>query len=369
MSRIILFLKHQLELLPPILSCAQVLSSLGHQVEMIVASCNKSTVDEFREKGITIHCLYTQHYKKTSRLWGKVIRWLEFRRLAWKSYQHIAKENDLLWIGSADTALALGKNLLSHKYVLHIHELYDTHPRYRNGLKAYAKSAAAVVVPDMSRAAIFRVWWGLSKTPFVVPNKPFTHPRRQKIEISDINIKKQIEEIGNMPIVLYQGHIEGGRSLDVVAKAIHRHSLPVRFVLMGRDHGRFVEHLKTLCPNLVSLGFVTPPHHLEVTSHATMGIIQYNFSCLNHIFCAPNKIWEYSGFGVPALAADLPSLRYYFDRFKAGICCDFDSEDGVAKAITQIVHERESFLAGATALYESCCVDELYQNILKDVVI
>ena len=367
MSRIILILKDQLELLPPVLSCAQVLSSFGLQLELIVTSCNKSTVDEFREKGITIHCLYSQHYKKTSRLWVKAIRWLEFRRLAWKTYGRIATKDDLLWVGSADTALALGKRLLSHKYVLHIHELYDTLPRYRDGLKAYAKSAAAIVVPDMSRAAIFRVWWGLSKTPFVVPNKPFTHPRRQKIEISDVNIKKQIDEIGNVPIVLYQGHIVGGRSLDVVAKAIHNHSLPIRLVLMGKDHGRFVEHLKTLCPNLVPLGFITPPHHLEVTSHAAIGIIQYNFSCLNHVFCAPNKIWEYSGFGVPTLAADLPSLRYYLDRYKAGVCCDFDSEDDVAKAIKQIVHERESYLAGATALYESYDLSESYQSIFKEL--
>jgi len=199
----------------------------------------------------------------------------------------------------------------------------------------------------------------------VVPNKPFHHPRKPKIEIFDANVEKQIAEIGNEPIILYQGHIEAGRNLDVVAKAIHNLSFPIRLVLMGRDHGNFVGHLKTLCPNLVSIGFVTPPHHLEVTSYATIGIIQYDFSCLNHIFCAPNKIWEYSGFGIPTLAADLPSLRYYLDRFHGGICCNFDSEDDVTEAIGQIIQNREFYMSGAMALYDSWDLIELYQIILE----
>jgi len=88
---------------------------------------------------------------------------------------------------------------------------------------------------------------------------------------------------------------------------------------------------------------------------------------LNHVFCAPNKIWEYSGFGVPSLAADLPSLRYWLDRYQAGVCCNFDSEDDVAEAIGHILQNRESYKTGATALYDSCDLRTLYQNVLRAI--
>lgn len=367
MKRIVLFLKGNIEYLPPVVNAIKTLSSLRKEIALITESCSDALLNEFHQHGIMIQRQYHSPCGRTKNPFAKIRQWLNFRSFAWKTYNTIAKPDDLLWIGSADTTLALGKRLFHHKFVLHIHELYDTFPRYRNGLKAYAKSALAVVVPEMSRASVFRVWWDLKQTPFVVPNKPFGYPRVKNLEITDVKIRKQIAEIGETPIVLYQGHIEKGRTLDIVAKAIHDHNLPVRFVLMGKDHGNFIDHLTKLCPNLVNLGFVTPPHHLEVTSHALMGIIQYNFSCLNHVFCAPNKIWEYSGFGVPALAADLPALRYYYDRYHAGICCNFDSEKEVVYAINTILKKKEEYSSGAMRLFDSCELQQLYGNILNEL--
>src|SRR5690606_35834587 len=38
------------------------------------------------------------------------------------------------------------------------------------------------------------------------------------------------------------------------------------------------------------------------TQGATVGAIPYPITCLNHWGCAPNKLWEYPGAGVPIIA-------------------------------------------------------------------
>ncbi|KAA6307134.1 hypothetical protein EZS27_041199, partial [termite gut metagenome] len=37
-----------------------------------------------------------------------------------------------------------------------------------------------------------------------------------------------------------------------------------------------------------------------------IGIVSYAFDDLNHVFCAPNKTWEYTGFGIPMLGNNAP---------------------------------------------------------------
>jgi glycosyltransferase involved in cell wall biosynthesis len=367
MMRLIFVLKSKIEDLPPLVTALFALSELGIKLILITDYCFPETEQLLKNNGVDVYIIQSSKIIHGKNIVEKFYSWLAFRWKAWKTIQAIHRQSDILWIGSASTALALGTKLFFYKYILHIHELYDTLPRYKNGLKKYAQCSLGIVVPDMSRAAIFRVWWKLNKTPFIIPNKPFFHPKTRKLDISDNNIKKQIDAIGDIPIILYQGHIENGRTLDVLAKAIHNNKLPVKLVLMGIDYAHFVEHLRKLCPDLIYIGFVFPPRHLEITSHATIGIIQYNFSCLNHVFCAPNKIWEYAGFGIPALVADLPALHYYYDRYNAGICCNFDSEINISHAIQEILKQKSNYFQGAINLFESINIKQLYKDFLEQL--
>jgi len=364
MKKIIYLFRGNLDKAIPAVTALSFFMEQKIRLVVITDECNQEFQRHLQEHQVPVELLHTFSLNHGSRTFHKIRSWLNFRKKAWNAINKYYEKDDMLWIGSADTTLALGKRLLQYKYALHIRELYDMFPRYRNGLKIYAQNAAGIIVPEMSRAACFRVWWQLKKTPFIVPNKPFFHPKTPNMPISDEKIRHEIEQTGDTPIILYQGHIEAGRSLDTLAQAVQRTSVPVQLVLMGRDHGNFVDRLRMYSPSLLYLGYVQPPHHLEVTSHAAIGVIQYNFSCLNHVFCAPNKIWEYSGFGFPALVADLPALRYYYDRYHAGVCCDFDSVEDITCHINQILDNRQSYQQGALALFHSFDITMEYQKIL-----
>ena len=53
---------------------------------------------------------------------------------------------------------------------------------------------------------------------------------------------------------------------------------------------------------------------------------------LNPLYCAPNKIFEYSKYGIPMISNDVPALRYSYMEFHCATvsissCCREDDED------------------------------------------
>ncbi|MEM7084518.1 MAG: glycosyltransferase family 4 protein [Pseudomonadota bacterium] len=69
------------------------------------------------------------------------------------------------------------------------------------------------------------------------------------------------------------------------------------------------------------------------TAGATLGIIPYENSNLNHLYCTPNKLWEYPNAEIPILATDLIEVRQIIERWGTGTLLprEFDHTDIVAK--------------------------------------
>ena len=89
-----------------------------------------------------------------------------------------------------------------------------------------------------------------------------------------------------------------------------------------------------------------------MTSHANIGLVFYDDFSLNQAFCAPNKIYEYSGFGIPILANKIPGLENTVGKYNAGKCVDFKVDDLIS-AIKEIDNHYEMYSNNASALYES----------------
>ncbi len=389
----ILFLNRLLENLPPLLNGINVLASLGEECVVITETCRDSTAAELTKKNVTVYRQYSQdEYENRSvahRKSGKFRRILRrvkkcffeerFRSYAWKTFKKISDKEDILWVGSSETALELGTALLSHNYILHVHELceyppnwyknhfaHQSYPVYYPCMTKYANRAKAIIVPDESRAAIARYYWGLSRTPFVIPNKYFGVKYSRNAPLTNAEYQKIIEAV-DRPIIISQGILGKLRNIENVARAIRDYLLPVQLLILGRDRQNSLARLREICPDLIHFDFIVPPHHLEITGHATIGILQYNFTSLNQVFCAPNKIWEYTGMGVIPLSAELPPMRYLIGKYNAGRCCDFDSVADIAEAIRDILVRQEEYRRGAKALFDSCDMRGEYEKVLNFV--
>ncbi len=253
---------------------------------------------------------------------------------------------DLLWVIHENTAYEFKDALIGKKYLLSIYELNDHRRDFLDQIKPVIKSAQEVLVPEYNRACILRVWLQLDKTPTVIPNKPLNHPLKRNIPNS---YQKQLEV---KKIILYQGYINRSRNLDKVCEAVKDLS-DYCIVLMGKGDDDYINELKQKYPQIIHISFIAPPEHLYVTSWAHIAIVKYDFVVLNAIFCAPNKTWEYTGFGIPVLCHAIPGLQYTIGQYKAGICTDMDDTECIKSAIKEIDKHYDEYSNNALSYYNS----------------
>lgn len=269
---------------------------------------------------------------------------------------------NLLWVINEETAFEFRKELEGKQYLVSLHELNGFRRDFLDSIRPVLINAQEVIVPEYNRACILRVWLKLDKTPTVIPNKPFSHPRKRCIPNS------YSEQLEGKKVILYQGYINRSRNLDKVCEAVK--DMPgYSIVLMGKGDTSYINELKHKYPQITHISFIEPPEHLYVTSWAHIAIVKYDFVALNAIFCAPNKTWEYTGFGIPVLCHDIPGLRSTIGQYEAGVCTDMDDTKAIKKAIETIDSDYERYSLNAQKYYESFDLKESLESIVRKHII
>ena len=291
----------------------------------------------------------------------KLLNYIQYRSFVKKTFNTHLNEKDIIWLGSLDTALACkGLNFFAtNQYILHLHELYDTHQNKLKSIKPIAQNAKHLVVPEINRAGILQVWLELKERPIVLPNKPYDHPRLRNIAPTNAITQQIITTYyTGRPIILYQGHIGGDRNLMPLAQAM-KHLPEYEFWLLGTDHG-YADQLVAVAENIKYLGSVPAPHHLEITSYASIGIMSYDPINLNNLYCAPNKVWEYSGFGIPFLANDCLSLYSFFTN-KVGASVSWE-DSSIREAIAIIFRDYDFYSLSSYSSFDSVNLVEIINS-------
>lgn len=344
--------------LPPIMTVLQcLLESNEYQVNFISSQASKLVNQNLRE-----FIIPQQHNVNKLK---KLKNYIEYRRFVKKTLSAYSTSDDLIWLGSLDTARACkGLPFLeSNKYILHLHELYDTHRNLLEEIKPIAQKAKSVVCPEENRAAILQVWLGLKDRPVVLPNKPYFHPRVRRMKPTHEKTIEILQKFStDKPIILYQGHIGGDRDLMPIAEAMK--DLPdYEFWLMGPDHG-YAEKLVQISNNIKYLGSVPAPYHLEITSYASVGVMSYDLINLNNLYCAPNKVWEYCGFGIPFISNDCISLRNISKFNKIGEVIKWNSFF-FKNTVSLINDSYDIYYKNNTEFFDNCNLIFLVEGILN----
>lgn len=358
--------KGNLEILPPLLPRILYTADVGVETRLVCTNISDENAALMQEHGVKVYC--TRHNQNFMGKRNKICDWLGFRSGCKKLLEKELKDSDLLYICSADTALALGSFFTKTPYVFQSNELYDQFPRYKNGIKKYVLGAKAFVVPEYNRASICCSWYGLKKLPHIIPNIPYVVSRQRNMPISDETARKLLEPLKDKRIVLYQGHIDMDRTLSSVALAL-KEMQDERFclVLMGMDHNGSVKGLKEIYPQTVHIPFVKAPRHLEITSHAHIAVLSYDRVSMNNLFCAPNKIYEYSCYCVPMIGNDIPGLRNTVEAANMGICAAYEDISSVVDALKRIDKDYDTYQTNANAFFEHGDLKGLMDNLLADL--
>ena len=302
---------------PPTLSLLKILSELGEEVYLFTSVTGDVVEQECSEINIKLIDLGNE-YSPNNKALDKL------RKIPLINHSIKSKLNELynldtaVWVMTSITLKYIGNLLDNKRYIIYIYELsqeilyYPRIPALKVNLKKLFKNASAVVECEYNRAHIAKAWFSLKKTPYVIPNKPYLNQLTRESNIQDEYCAQQINKIKDKKIVLYQGIIDPERPLIPFIEAVTELGDEYAMVIMSSD----VDKLKDVkSSNLCLLPFVNPPHHLEITSWAHIGILTYvpvlgeTTSPLNAVYCAPNKIYEYAMFGIPMIGNDVPGLK------------------------------------------------------------
>lgn len=148
-------------------------------------------------------------------------------------------------------------------------------------------------------------------------------------------------------ILLFQGGFGLHRGLHQLVEAAA--GLPAEWTLVLMGWGKLESELRTLasqqpragaCPAVVFLPGVPQQELQQWTAGATLGVIPYENTGLNHLYCTPNKLWEYPCAGVPVLASDLVEMAAMIKTHQFGFLLprEFTGKD-IISALTGLTDQ------------------------------
>ena len=343
--------------LPPFLA---IIDSLHYDYQLKVISYEKRKgMEMLKSQYKDVEFLSSCIRPETESFSDKLIRHLYYPIAFHRETKRLIKttSRDLLWIIHERTLIEFADSLPDKDYIVSFYELNDTDEKFVKKTRKTVLRAKELITAEYNRSCIMRVWYKLDYTPAVIPNKPYYHPRKRNLECEYSAV------FNGKKVILYQGHIQRVRNVNALCDAVE--GMPgYLLVLMGDGDDEYVNYLKNKYKNILFVDFIAPPHHLDVTSWARIGIVKYDFTFINHLYCAPNKIWEYSGFDMPMIGNQLPGLQNTFERYHAGLCVDTESPDEIKRAIKRIDDNYEEFSANARRFYDSF---DVKKEILKIV--
>ncbi len=360
---------------PPVQTLIRVLLNKGYKVNLIGRNVSKISADISENSNYVGY--ETAKYSKINNILQAAVNRFYMILNARKLLKSIGEQSDYLWTTSMKSVQILGKNILKYKNILQLMELaehgYLVREKYiKFPIEKYARLSWKTVVPEINRAYIQKVWWDLSKTPYVLPNKPYSINYGE----ADDKLLSAIELMKNekKKIILYLGVIGQDRDLEKMAKAIYKLNNYVMYIV-----GNIYDNTaKTLIDSLkkeydcIYLGGFKPPKHLALVKYAHIGLLPYKpakvygLSELNALYCAPNKIWEYAGFGVPMVGSDVLGLKLPFEQWNIGRCCDLNDEDSIIKTIEEVDRNHDEMSKNCYKFYDSVDLEKIVSEILED---
>ena len=189
------------------------------------------------------------------------------------------------------------------------------------------------------------------------------------------NVFDLLPRLAGKRVILYQGvFLSCERRLEEFCEAVR--SMPSEYVLVAMGRGSdYYDDLRSryASERVLFVPFIRPPHHLQVTRLASIGVLSYFpdpsslAAVINPLYCAPNKIFEYARYGVPMISNDIPGLYYLFMQYGCGeVVPSPMSPAAIRHTIEHIYDHYDRYSACAKAYYNSVDIKRLINEVLEE---
>lgn len=139
--------------------------------------------------------------------------------------------------------------------------------------------------------------------------------------------------------IIFHGHFKPGRGLENLMIAMK--NLPeVRLMLVGGGELKNTLHKLVSDLKLENVEFVNYINQNDLISHASkadIGIVLFEATSLNYKFALPNKFFEYAMAGLPILASNIDTLKYYIEKYNIGKTVNPQNTQEIADTIKDML--------------------------------
>lgn len=366
----IFYFIRSLEAVPSCMYNIQMISDSGYETIVATGRSTESLNNVMQTKNIRY--IDGKAKKRTNNKLQKVLNRFRLTLALKQSVKEAMKQyedGDIVFFGTADTALAAKRYCRSSVNVLSLKELHEKPWHYPIRLKKLAPKCAAVICCEKNRARVLQFRWKLPERPYTISNKPYGYPTERCLTPTTEMTKSIIDRISSDKALVYQArHIHFAKELINLARALKQIGEVYQLILIGEvDNPDDQIKISSIYPNILWTGHIDAPMHLEVTSYAKLGVAVYAESSLNNLFCAPNKTYEYAGFGIPTLCNDVPGLVETIGVSRAGICVDWNDVYSIQNGIEELFSSYDTYSACAKQFFCSEDNRAKLQSIITEI--
>lgn len=201
--------------------------------------------------------------------------------------------------------------------------------------------------------------------------------RRPVTEKMDRTLLREAAGVNDaQKVLLFQGGVAPFRGVEMLLEAAPH--LPKNWSVVFMGYGplqdkikQAAEHANKDRPDDAPCIAFIPPAPQEVlrdwTSGADLGIIPYENTSQNHLYCTPNKLWEYPNARVPILATDLVEIKQIISANGTGTLLprEFNAGD-IVSAIEAVTDEQlEEWRKNCDVFNETENWEKFEPNLLK----
>lgn len=325
------------------------LVSMGHQLLVVDDACELTRDEGYTH--ISWNCSPTRAWvERLPRALTRVLRHVWF--VAWAVWQ-VRRHRPHIVICTMPTALLAGavtRRIDAHRLVYYPFELFGEQVGDpTGGLKWLERRLLhteidALITQNQQRAQVYEGERGSRVTPAVVRNfKPaVTAPPARGALRAALDLPVDVR------IVLYEGGLVPRRWLDRLLPASLLLPSSTVLVFLGHPTVWWEEtyaEFKSRHPQ-APLRYLQGVPYSEVSAYvmdADVGVIIYDDTVRNHLFCEPGKLCDYVSMSVPVVAPDFPTIRQLIEPHRIGALFADTSPEGIASTITSVLDTSKEY--------------------------
>jgi glycosyltransferase involved in cell wall biosynthesis len=346
---------------------AKSLIKAGHQVTLL-AGFETAKEEHFEQDGIKIHrYVYDWDDERLKKIREKLFYNEKLQLFVNRAYMFLAKR--FLEISPFEQFM-ISKALEFEADVYHVHDLpclkagyyaakiknvpliYDAHELY------YAQK----VLPARLQKSYFLLEKKYIRYPNVVITvNPFiARLMAERYQINEPQVilncteipnnfdpqtaKSKLRKKGKIPndykVVLYQGWISPERNLETLIKSVKYFPEHTCLAIIGYgDYEvtlRQIAEQEGLAEKIFFFGQIPSEEMLNYSAGADLGVIPYQPIDDNHLYCSPNKLFEYILAGVPIITDNLPFFNIINEKYDVIEITDLSSAEKLGKLVSHL---------------------------------